>query len=222
MYFIKRPVYEKQYLNGQLPSIPINKLPVVPNSNSIRYSYVVWVYVNSLNNITPCSKKGENGNIFQVLDGEGPYNTCENPLFSLDINKSTQLNGKIALKTPTTTDKSEVVPITTNFPVQKWAHLILSVDNNILDIYLDGKIIQSKVLPSLPAPFTNLSKSYIDFGRGDIYIVNFRRLEYPMDPQTAWSLYMSGNGQSTAGLATYGLNMSVTSNNEDYYKFPLF
>lgn len=41
-----------------------------------------------------------------------------------------------------------------NFPLQKWVHLVISQYNNVIDIYIDGKLHSSCSLPGFPDPGT--------------------------------------------------------------------
>lgn len=41
-----------------------------------------------------------------------------------------------------------------DFPLQKWVHLVISQYNNVLDIYVDGKLHSSCSLPGFPDPGT--------------------------------------------------------------------
>jgi hypothetical protein len=41
-----------------------------------------------------------------------------------------------------------------NFPLQKWVHLVVSQYNNVIDIYVDGKLHSSCSLPGFPDPGT--------------------------------------------------------------------
>jgi hypothetical protein len=42
-----------------------------------------------------------------------------------------------------------VIKVTENFPIQKWVYVVISVDSQIADCYLDGKLIKSTKLPYL-------------------------------------------------------------------------
>ena len=38
---------------------------------------------------------------------------------------------------------SNTIEVVNNFPLQKWVYILISYDNNICDIYLDGKMVKS-------------------------------------------------------------------------------
>jgi hypothetical protein len=106
--------------------------------------------------------------------------------------------------------KQDII-LTNNFPIQKWTYVIISVDNKIVDFYLDGKLVLSKQLPSLP---DSINKD-IKLGSGpgntsapDITITALNCYNEPIDPTTAWTNYLKGNGISNYGGA-YNVNLSI-------------
>jgi hypothetical protein len=104
--------------------------------------------------------------------------------------------------------------ITNNFPIQKWVHVVISVDNTSIDWYIDGKLITSQQLPSV----AYVTDSYgIGFGVFDAYLTGFVRNDYPLDPQTVWNKYMAGNGIKTA-MASYSLSATIKKDGSDYSK----
>ena len=172
------------------------------NPESSRYSYNLWIYVVSL---------GSDQNIFTIDDG------AENYYFNLKVTTSGDL--KYTLR-DTGTDTEKI--ITSNYPLQKWVCVSVSVDNDVVDTYVDGKLVKSQktsVSPKVPT-----KTSQIEFGQGDIYIAEFERLPNPIDPQTAWDRYMAGNGGSyiSNAFAAYGANLILTKDQVDMKKYALF
>jgi hypothetical protein len=137
----------------------------------------------------------------------------------------------------------KTMTITDNFPLQKWVYIIVSVDNQFVDVYLNGKLIQSMrffsivqnnsvntiSIPSVPPDATTLlylgnSGLTPPFTGWDAQISQFYQWSSgPMDPQTAWKNYLKGNGSSFLSnyLGNYNLNLQLISNNNPTV-FPLF
>jgi hypothetical protein len=132
------------------------------------------------------------------------------------------------------------IMITDNFPLQKWVHIIVSMDSGFMDCYLDGKLIKSqKVITSsggLPAQPPDATSSPLYLGNAgpatpknqngvsagfNANVANFKRWTNSMDPQTAWNTYMGGNGQSYL-MSSYGANLQINKNNTPYSNVPLF
>jgi hypothetical protein len=110
--------------------------------------------------------------------------------------------------------------ITNNFPIQAWAYVIVSVNGDLVDIYLNGKLITSQQLPFIPV----VSANGITMGDGnnpDIYLAMFNRYPYVMDPQTAWNNYLQANGMSNV-LPNYNVVLSILQNNQQTSSYQLF
>lgn len=172
------------------------------NPTSSRYAFSLWVYMDVLN------ASGNNTEIINV----GLPSTSK--FFSLYLDSTSTLF--YSLKGTDGNASSNV--IMTNFSLQKWVYLIVSVDNSVVDLYVDGKLIRSQQL-KLP-PMTTTEDYQISYGdcaskpcQG--YIAKFERIPTPMDPVTAWSKYMSGNGGNYFSklLSSYGASFSLTKNN---------
>ena len=114
----------------------------------------------------------------------------------------------------------------TNFPIQKWVYVVLSIDSTIMDMYIDGKLIRSDkftLKPDVPdklysivfpTPTTNTL----------IYLARFERNPVAMDPATAWSKYMAGNGGNyfSSLFSSYGAAFTITKDNLEVNKLSLF
>lgn len=185
-------VSSKVYLGDK----PVDqKFDTLANPSSSRYSYNLWIYANEL-------KSG----------------ATDNPIFSIDTDN-------VVLKITDTGNlicgiSGNPITITPNYPMQRWVCVSISVDNNVVDMYLDGKLVKSQTM-TVPKTTDN---STIKFGGGDIYIAEFERLATPIDPQTAWDRYMAGNGGSYISnmFSSYGASMILTKDQVDMKKFTLF
>ena len=127
--------------------------------------------------------------------------------------------------------------ITDNFPLQKWVHIVTSVDNQYLDAYLDGKLVKSGRLyneavvadgvttSSESTPKTPADQAMTIGGSTsyDAYIAKFNHWALPLDPQTVWSTYSEGNGQSGMNnyISSYGIDLSILKDNVEQSKYSL-
>jgi hypothetical protein len=198
---------------------PITKLSSPTNT---RYSYGIWLYVNSWD-------PNVNKTIFSRAGNLRVYLSKTTPTLNVDISMSDNTN--------------QTMIVTDNFPLQKWVYIIVSVDNQFIDIYLDGKLVKSQrfyspatsagtnaLMPKIPSDLTvpvflgNSDVSAGPFTVFDAYIAQFYRWAVPMDPQTAWNYYMAGNGQSTVtgALSAYGANLQILQNNVAQSTYQLF
>jgi hypothetical protein len=194
-------VSSQTYLGSKPKPIELKTITTAPGINC---AYAVWVYANNL------SASGDL--IFKIPISNG--NSDSN--IELNLNSSATLN----LKIKKSNDNSSTIEITKNFPLQRWEYVVISINQNIVDLYLDGKLIKSINLgQTVKVPAKN---SEIVFGTGDIYIAGFKILPDPMDPQTAWNNYLNGSGTTTRSLTNYGLSMTLSKNNNPEKTITLF
>ena len=198
-----------------------SQLPVITNVSSptnTQYAYGIWVYVNTWD---PSQFKV----IFNHKDVLNVYLMRNQPALCVDVKMS---------------DESIISTIVTNsFPLQKWVYIIVSLDNQFLDIYLDGKLVKSVRLsntngtifpvvpPKSPEVFlgnSNGTNKVYNGGNTAVttlttpfgaYVTRFFRWTTAMDPGTAWRYYLKGNGQTSifGNLNMYGVQMQVLQNN---------
>jgi hypothetical protein len=206
LYFLFKMFYkqvagiDKKYLKDGSTSIDKSK---INNNKSTRYNYSTWVYVNTWDNFekTLIKKSDNTSTEFRLyLDSLSPTLKCS-----------------IA----TSSASEPVIQITDNFPVQKWVYVIVSVDNQIVDCYLDGKLVLSKKLTgTLSTPLDSNITLGQDTNKPDIYLVSPKREPTPMDPQTAWNNYLMGNGMGTTNS---NIKMSYLQDNVEkkYISIPV-
>lgn len=201
-YFTGKTKLEKQQhlLDSSPPAISSNKLA---SPTAVNFTYTIWVFVNSLN-------KTSDMTIFHRTDDTNLY--LEGSTGKLIAVMGKQEYNEITNK----------IDITNNFPLQKWVCVTISLNSNIMDAYLDGKMVKSVKLN--PA-YSNDSVKPIDFGSDvDIYISNFERVPSPTDPKTAYDKYLAGSGGASlvsALLGNLNVNLSVLQNNVETSRFAL-
>ena len=168
-----------------------------------RYAYGVWIYVNTWNNNAKKNIFSRNENISLYLDQNSPTLKCDITLNTTPVSKATLI-------------------ISNNFPIQKWCQVIVSVDNQFIDCYLDGKLTLSRKLDSLPKTPPDSTTPIVLGGSGaasytptDMSIMGFQRWTKPLDPQSAWNSYMekSNSGSLANTFSSYGINLNLLQDN---------
>lgn len=207
---------------------PVTQITDIQSPTNTRYAYGIWIYINSWD-------INANKTIFSRKDNLKLYLDKSSPTLKLDM---TMNNSTAALPV------KETLIVTDNFPIQKWCHIIVSVDNQFVDVYMDGKLVKSKRfytttmsgttsignMPKTPGDTTipvflgNSDGSIQPFTAFDAYAAMFKRWTGPVDPQTAWSNYMEGNGGNSLSktLSSYGINVAILKDNVVQSKFALF
>jgi hypothetical protein len=191
-----------------------NNTPIstIANPQSSIFTYGVWIYINTWSqgptNIFNCSGAGASPHFSLDLPVSSPTLTCTINTGATACNPS---------GSPT------VITLTNNVGIQRWVYVLVSVNANIVDCYLDGRLVTSTQLNGVPTvscadPKNNWS---INYGSGDIYLSNFQRWTTATDPATAQSYY--GVRPSTAKLfATYNANINVVKDGVQQQSIKLF
>ena len=105
-----------------------------------------------------------------------------------------------------------------NIPLQRWNCLIISVVDRTMDVYLDGKLVNSFILAGfyLPVPDTSL---YIGNNRNQYFNGFITRARFDnggVNPQQAYSIYREGINTSFAGnfLDRYRIKVGLYEYND--------
>ena len=190
-------------LNNANPSVAITT-----NPTSYQYSIGTWVYVNSWNNnsIKP---------ILSVPNQLSLYLDKTTPTLFFDISQNCA-NGQ---------HPSPPLVVTDNFPLQRWTYVTIVVDNYFVDMYLDGKLLQSMKLNCMQSIPTNTSVSIHLGGNptviNDIMVTKTYRWSYVMGPTDVWKQYLGGNGVSTS-FSSYGMSIDILKNGQELNTYRLF
>lgn len=170
-------------------TLPANTLPA--NNNPANFSISLWFYITSWS----CSNgQAPNKNLFSILGTDtsvpkrfyASLGACQN-----DLDVGISCVGPKA-------DSSMSVCHVKNVPLQRWVCLIISVYGRTLDIYLDGKLVRTCVLPGTSNALTSQSAlTNLEIGGGfDGFITSVKYKSTPVNPQEAWNTYSDGYGGS--------------------------
>jgi hypothetical protein len=172
----------------------------IKNPANTSFTYSTWIYIN---NWSSTAKK--------ICEAKNPSAETKFKLY-LDNNQPIL---KADIYTTDNSPKTKTVTITNNFPIQRWVYIVVSVNDAIIDCYLDGKLVKSQQLTHLP----DMTGTYIiEYGRFDAFLTKFSRISKPTDPQTVWNSYMDGNGFSNYG-PSYGFSFAVTKDQTPIMKY---
>jgi hypothetical protein len=168
------------------------KLSSGNNANSSNYTYSMWLYIDDWN-----YKYGKEKVILSRTDSSlKPSPKISLGAFNNDLTVSIQTYPE----TSTITSQTNNCTIK-NVPIQTWTNVLVSVNGRVLDIYLDGKLVKTCVLPGVVklAPTAPL---YVTPGGGFAgYTSNIQFWNNSSNPQEAWDIYAKGyNGGGLKGL----------------------
>jgi hypothetical protein len=193
----------------------------VPSSN---FAYSIWFYVNSWN-----YRYGEAKVIFgrmgaKSAPGSGSVSGINGvdpcPAVVLDPvenNVSISLGCYPGLNQEQTTPGGNSVVHTcsvANVPIQKWVNLIVSVYGRSMDIYIDGKLVRTCLLPGV-ANVNNDSNIYVTPAGGfDGWTAKFQYYPDALNPQQAWNIYTQGYSNWLSSLSAYQIQLSLVENGQ--------
>ena len=103
-----------------------------------------------------------------------------------------------------------------NFPLQKWINLAISLQNGTLDIYVDGKLHKTCVLPGPPKINKNSPVLITPKGGFNGWTSNFQYWDEPSNPQQIYDIYKKGYGGGALGniFNKYKLRFQFLKDNE--------
>jgi hypothetical protein len=172
----------------------------IKNPANTSFTYGMWIYINNWKTSAKViceARKTDAETKFKL------YLDNNQPILKADI------------YTTDATTRTKTVQITNNFPIQRWVYIVVSVNDAIIDCYLDGKLVKSQQLQYLP----DMAGDYgINYGQFDAFLTKFSRISTPTDPQTVWNSYMAGNGFSNYG-PSYGFTFAVTKDQTPIMKY---
>ena len=197
-------------------NIPIDK---ITKPDATRYAYGIWFYVN---NFPTSFGSGNIRTIFYREKDMHLYLTNDGSL-SLDVGKGVD---QTITKASTTSEPIRRSLITNNFPIQRWVYIVVSIDNTVIDVYLDGKLVKSIATPQVgPQEKEIIFKSAGVASGMDAYLSNFERVTMPLDPQSVWNKYIGGSGSNLAVsnmVGKYNLNLTLLKDGQISQKYKLF
>ena len=188
------------------------------------YGYSAWLYIDTWVSSSDSTKI--NKNVITRCDA------TMTPLFSMYLdNDQNNLNVVVRGNSPCTIR---------NVQLQKWINLTMSVFGNTLDLYLDGKLVRTCILTSMPVALQSSEQVYVGGGYtpsvattsapitpsdGDLqgYLSNVVFKADYFTPEEAWSIYSAGYSGSGMFnfLTSYKVNFSLTKNNQTLGQFSI-
>jgi hypothetical protein len=106
-----------------------------------------------------------------------------------------------------------------NVPIQKWVNLLISVYGRTLDVYIDGKLVKTCLLPGIARINQNADIQLTPRGGFDGWTSKLQYWANSLNPQEAWNVYVKGfNDKGVLGSYVspdYSMKVSVTNNSDN-------
>jgi hypothetical protein len=192
----------------------------VPSSN---FAYSSWFYIKNWN-----YRYGEPKVIFGRMglassqgqgsvDGVSGLDPCPAVVLgAVENNISISLGCYPGVNQEPTTPGGNTVVHTcsvSNVPIQKWVNLVVSVYGRSMDVYIDGKLVRTCLLPGV-ASVNNNSNIYVTPNGGfDGWTSKIQYYPNSINPQEAWNIYSQGYSSGLSNLfGSYQIQVALVEN----------
>jgi hypothetical protein len=225
-FFLVNPHTLQSLQSGQVSST-INATSLASNGSSVpssNFAYSIWFYVNDWN-----YRYGEKKVIFGRMgassgsgNGSIPGVSGVDPcpavvLGDVENNISVSLGCYPgANQTPSSKGGNTVVHTCSvaNIPIQKWVNLVVSVYGRTLDIYINGKLARTCLLPGVASVNNNANVYVTPSGGFAGWTSKFQYYPTPLNPQEVWNIYRQGYSDWFSSSNGYQVKLSLIENGQ--------
>lgn len=136
--------------------------------------------------------------------------------------------------TPTPADPNSALlfTITNQIPLQKWVYIVINVNGDLVEVYVNGKIVKTVKLNSGTLTtgdhFSPTASLIVGDGNIKGYLTQFIMVTRLIDAVTVWKNYLNGNtsngigGQILSYFMPYNINMAVSKDDVVQRQFSIF
>lgn len=197
--------------------IPASDLSSSTNNTS-NFTYSVWFYIEDWT-----YRYGQEKVILTRIDSD------RNPSPQIALG-AFQNNLNVSLQTypdGSNTDTSSVSQTHNcnikNVPIQSWVNALISVNGRNLDVYIDGKLVRTCVMPGVAKVANNSPVVITPNGGFSGYTAKIQYWPNPTNPQEAWNIYRDGYGGSILGnlFNKYRIKVSFLEDNKEQRSFQI-
>ena len=157
-------------------------------SNASNYAYSAWFYVDDWS-----YRYGEPKMILGRLDSD------LNPSPSIvlgAIENDLKIETTVYPSSNSTSGSTHTCNVA-NVPIQKWVNVIISLYGRTMDVYIDGKLVRTCVLPGVAKVDSGANVTLTPGGGFSGYTSSFKFFDSALNPQQAYNVYKEGYGGSS-------------------------
>lgn len=196
----------------------IKAIDLPGNKNSSNYTYSVWFNVEDWNyrfgeKKTILERKGQDKQPKPSIVLGGVENNIIISIACYPDSKSADASGVAIVHRC----------IVRNVPLQSWVNLIISLYGRTLDIYMDGKLVRTCMLPGVAKTSSDDNILITPDGGFKGWTSKIQYWNDSTNPQQAYDIYKSGFGGSVFGsmFNTYSMKFSFMENNKEKSSFEI-
>ena len=194
------------------------------SSSPSNFTYSIWFYVNDWNYRygEPKVVFGRMGNLSKPtqgsIDGVNGLDPCPSVVLGpIENNLIISLGCFPNADSPPTTEGGKTVVhncTVANVPIQKWVNLLLSVYGRTLDVYVDGKLVKTSLLPGVANVNASAPVYVTPLGGFSGWTSKLQYWPNSSNPQEAWNVYSQGYGSQwlSSIFGQYKVQVSVIKN----------
>ena len=182
-------------------------------STTNNYTYSVWAYIDDWN-----YKYGTKKTILSRVSKDGN----PNPSIVLDGLENNLIVSVTCYNTTSSKDKPIVHEcVVRNIPIQKWTCIIVSLYGRTLDVYLEGKLVRTCLLPGVSKIDSTSDINITPDGGFSGFTSSVQFLTVASNPQQAYNIYKEGMSGSLLGdvMNKYKLKVSFLEDNKETSSF---
>lgn len=175
------------------------------SSNSSNYAYSAWFYIDDWS-----YRYGEPKIILGRLDSD----LEPSPSIVLGAIENNLKIQTTVYSSANSTGGSTHTCNVDNVPIQKWVNVIVSLYGRTLDVYIDGKLVRTCVLPGVAKMANNAPVYITPLGGFSGYTSNVQYYGDSLNPQEAYNIYRSGYGGSGFDFP-YSIKLEVLKDGQE-------
>jgi hypothetical protein len=194
-----------------LKIIPASDLSTSTN-NSSNFTYSVWFYIDDWT-----YRYGQEKIILTRIDSERNFSPqIALGAFQNDLNISLQTYPDSSNANTSKVSQTHNCNVK-NVPIQSWVNALISVNGRTLDVYIDGKLVRTCVMPGVAKVAYNSPVSITPGGGFSGYTSSTQYWSKATNPQEAWNIYRNGYGGSILGnlFNKYKVKVSFLEDNKE-------
>ena len=207
-------------------STTIDSSKLASNVALSSYTYSIWIYVKDWN-----LRYGYKKIIFERIGNIQMYlGKTENDIHA-NIAKGAE-GSEVGESNGFDSDSTRAPNVSIrNIPLQRWVHVMVSVEDKAVDMYLNGKLVKTTMISGpinqeynnnpihlFPTDATTTGGDTAGFSG---YVSNFKFWPDPINPQEAWNVYRKGPGGDFLGqlFNTYKLQFNFLKDDKAQFSF---
>lgn len=208
-------------------TIPASSLAKNGEAEASNFAYSIWFYVNDWN-----YRYGEPKIILGRMGAESPTTTGSIPgisginpcpailLAPVENNISVSLScypGATAASSASTAPIIHTCMVS-NIPIQKWVNLVVSVYGRSMDLYIDGKLVRTCLLPGTAQINSESDLFVTPKGGFDGWTSKIQYYPNALNPQEIWNIYTSGYSNGLSIFGAYQVQVALMENGNEKSK----